>query len=97
MQVDGAFGLQGWMREGGNQVIGLSPRQKEYCECLLLGLREFEIASRMGISLCVVKQYAREVGRKLRVDPEKHIHIQTAMIIHEMRAEYGVRCHACGD
>ena len=56
-----------------------------------------EIAERMGIAERTVKGYAWHVGTKLNVDDTRHLNVQIATKIHDIRAELGIKCQACGE
>ena len=75
----------------------LTPREREFCEYLLNGFRNHEIAKKMRIADRTAKQYVNRLAVKFDINHERIPRIQIAVKVHEIRGVLGVKCQACGE
>lgn len=77
-------------------MIPLTPKQRQCAEGLLRAERDKEIAARMGVAPRTVKNYVALMTKKFLIDSSRyHARVKLAMLLHQCRNEYGIRCEGC--
>jgi DNA-binding NarL/FixJ family response regulator len=81
MEVIGMFGtfprrIHGYVDLDGVLRIELTQREREVAQFIALGLKDDEIAARLGITPGTVKNYIRDIRLRLRVKTRRAIALQ---------------------